>query len=1164
MKFKLINESILEAASKIKITGGSCSTKWIYDTMQDSLNIKFSINGHACDFIFRANHGRYVVDGIDCDAAYINDERVNSITTSGGTARSYAISVPGSVMTSEPKENQKDFGFTGQYYKTAPIVKYIKEKLIDLLNNNIGIFSDKFLDKVGLSSGESKQIKESNEWKYFKVKGRLNGGNVTRVEDVVIRVKSEKDIAKYMADLGYSGYTNVREVDSDYTTLGPIKESSASDNEYSYRKRNYERAKSDFEKYGEKDNNDFLSREEKMRIAKSELDRLKESKSSIKTFGAKAKKLTKESLSESSSNMPYKFFYSAVNSTLGYDFEEFAKSLGAKKVYGRYKGTAPGSYFYLVPSEEVYNELKKVAKREYGVEMQRLTPFNSEEYPKLQYISELNESAANSWEEWHNDVVGRDEYELAGPNSITAHVWSYDNDGDWGYALNIKDGSKVIYKKDFEHTPIRDVKKQVEDIVKSYSSNISEALNGYNVDTGDRKRKVRIARANEFDNGHVLYNYKKMTSAEAEEEARQMSIKNPDEVFYVQYDNIMTPHSDIKWKNGKKLTEAHYGGAYDVDDEAYFTKEDLVEFANDVIEAIDRQYDLKFDINELELYKGVLYLSLISKNGIEMFHEQKINMRKIRTPKDLNKYLDEFISAFKFQIDDNADYLYESLLEYSNVSGIGKTVNYGPNRIPDSRKLGDPTAAKVDSRAKTMAAKRAANQEDSTKKNTISKSKSTSSKSKSSANTKRSTDVKSNDKTKLSVNNYEEADYWLNIADTQQEMSDAIEATKHALAKGKISGKDADRIKKLINKKTKAFNLKNNKKVKEDFDYDDLDFNYENDDWDDDDGVAAGKTFIESGSEYKWLKKVGDTVHLDFDNWAVWSAENLDDNITEYFVVDEDTQFIDWGPVDTAEEALEFLQSKVDDYNEDEDDFIEFEESYSSFIREGDKVRVSTPGNATYDGRTGVVDWVDDVVLVIFDDGKKPRMNNFDRGQVTKIDESLSEDGEQSTVKFNDKLVRLPKLADYCDELNDYLKAQGSYERVYPNCCDDLSMTIDSGDWKHDHIWNKNLVFDFFRNKGIDINWDSQEIGDWDDDVYSAEHNFYAVKPVKYDKPVIGESMNSNYSFVEIVNERGRESHERHIFKSVEEMKAYVKQFRLEPSDIDSVVGLNSVEELFE
>lgn len=60
-------------------------------------------------------------------------------------------------------------------------------------------------------------------------------------------------------------------------------------------------------------------------------------------------------------------------------------------------------------------------------------------------------------------------------------------------------------------------------------------------------------------------------------------------------------------------------------------------------------------------------------------------------------------------------------------------------------------------------------------------------------------------------------------------------------------------------------------------------------------------------------------------------------------------------------------------------------------IKVGDKVKVSTPGNDYYDGRTGVVDYAeDDIVTVKFDDNNSPRLNNFDLNQVTRIDESKS------------------------------------------------------------------------------------------------------------------------------------------------------------------------------
>ena len=61
----------------------------------------------------------------------------------------------------------------------------------------------------------------------------------------------------------------------------------------------------------------------------------------------------------------------------------------------------------------------------------------------------------------------------------------------------------------------------------------------------------RIARVDEFDNGRVLHSWQEMTDDEAEELAKQASLKYPGKIFYVQYDDIMNPSSDIKWVNGQ-------------------------------------------------------------------------------------------------------------------------------------------------------------------------------------------------------------------------------------------------------------------------------------------------------------------------------------------------------------------------------------------------------------------------------------------------------------------------------------------------------------------------------------------------------------------------------------------------------------------------------------
>ena len=64
----------------------------------------------------------------------------------------------------------------------------------------------------------------------------------------------------------------------------------------------------------------------------------------------------------------------------------------------------------------------------------------------------------------------------------------------------------------------------------------------------------RIARYREFDNGHVLHQWDEMSNEEAEEKAKQASIENPDDVYYVAYDDIMNPRSDISWYRGNQYT----------------------------------------------------------------------------------------------------------------------------------------------------------------------------------------------------------------------------------------------------------------------------------------------------------------------------------------------------------------------------------------------------------------------------------------------------------------------------------------------------------------------------------------------------------------------------------------------------------------------------------
>lgn len=65
------------------------------------------------------------------------------------------------------------------------------------------------------------------------------------------------------------------------------------------------------------------------------------------------------------------------------------------------------------------------------------------------------------------------------------------------------------------------------------------------------KKKVRISRYKEFDNGHVFFDFQTMTIPDAENLAKEMSIKDPNDIYYVKIDDIMNPDTDIRWINGK-------------------------------------------------------------------------------------------------------------------------------------------------------------------------------------------------------------------------------------------------------------------------------------------------------------------------------------------------------------------------------------------------------------------------------------------------------------------------------------------------------------------------------------------------------------------------------------------------------------------------------------
>ena len=259
--------------------------------------------------------------------------------------------------------------------------------------------------------------------------------------------------------------------------------------------------------------------------------------------------------------------------------------------------------------------------------------------------------------------------------------------------------------------------------------------------------------------------------------------------------NVLNLSKKLK-ERVQRVTEASYGGAYDIEDDMFWTKDDLIEFSDAVCEKLADKFGYQYDIADVGAESNNdMYITIMdTTHDIEADVSFRIKMSRIRAPRDLMKYLDTVVSQFVKKFEEEYQY-------YEFDESLKEAV------------------------------------ED-----------------------------------EIDVDEYEETDF-------------------------------------------------------------------------NDGEVEEGDTFIEDGREWSWIERIAGPIHLDFDNWAVWSARDWDyiqekirpillnkeeltvETLTKiydeaevaYFVVDEDTGFIDWGPVETQTEAQDFLNGKVEDWENDDE-----------------------------------------------------------------------------------------------------------------------------------------------------------------------------------------------------------------------------------------------------
>ena len=100
------------------------------------------------------------------------------------------------------------------------------------------------------------------------------------------------------------------------------------------------------------------------------------------------------------------------------------------------------------------------------------------------------------------------------------------------------------------------------------------------------------------------------------------------------------------------IIKSNYGGAYDIDPEQYFTRDDIVEFAYEVIDKLSSKYSSTFDISDLEMSDPKHLYIEVENDDCMADYTLSIDMRTIRKPSDLMKYVNRAVTGLSRTIDD--------------------------------------------------------------------------------------------------------------------------------------------------------------------------------------------------------------------------------------------------------------------------------------------------------------------------------------------------------------------------------------------------------------------------------------------------------------------------------------------------------------------------------
>jgi hypothetical protein len=107
---------------------------------------------------------------------------------------------------------------------------------------------------------------------------------------------------------------------------------------------------------------------------------------------------------------------------------------------------------------------------------------------------------------------------------------------------------------------------------------------------------------------------------------------------------------ELMGDTAKSLTESSYGGAFDVADDQFFTREDINSAAEEVLGHVQETFDGNFTVGGCWFEHGTFIVNIQDDNFNEYEAFAHVTMRKIRKPEDLKKYALDIASKIIKQI----------------------------------------------------------------------------------------------------------------------------------------------------------------------------------------------------------------------------------------------------------------------------------------------------------------------------------------------------------------------------------------------------------------------------------------------------------------------------------------------------------------------------------